>query len=104
MKFVQKYLDIYEEISEDEDMAELESEENIKMAVITKSNLLNQLPSLNDLESAFKEIDFKVCFDMFLTDTAQSCDLFISTTTVLESEDILYSSMTNPYLTYIEKA
>ena len=79
-------------------------EENIKMAVITKSNLLNQLPSLNELESAFRKIDFKVCFDMFLTDTAQSCDLFIPTTTVLESEDILYSSMTNPYITYIEKA
>ena len=79
-------------------------DENIKMAVITKSNLLNQLPSLNELENAFKEIDFKVCFDMFLTDTAQGCDLFIPTTSVLESEDILYSSMTNPYLTYIEKA
>lgn len=79
-------------------------DENIKMAVITKSNLFNQLPSLNELESAFRKIDFKVCFDMFLTDTAQSCDLFIPTTTVLESEDILYSSMTNPYITYIEKA
>lgn len=32
MKFIQKYLTIYEEITEDEDMAELESEENIKMA------------------------------------------------------------------------
>ncbi|MDO5518219.1 MAG: molybdopterin-dependent oxidoreductase, partial [Clostridium sp.] len=80
------------------------TEKNIKMAVIAKSNLLNQLPGLNELENEFDKIEFKVCFDMFLTDTAEACDLFIPTTTVLESEDILFSSMTNPYLTYIEKA
>ena len=80
------------------------NENNIKMAVIVKSNLLNQLPNLNKLEESLNKVDFKVCFDQFLTDTAEGCDLFIPTTTVLESEDLLYSSMTNPYLTYIEKA
>ena len=79
-------------------------ENNIKMAVITKSNLLNQLPQLNKLERAMKKVDFKVCFDLFLTDTAEACDLFIPVTSVFEGEDLLYSSMTNPYLTYIEKA
>lgn len=79
-------------------------EKNIKMAVITKSNLLNQLPQLKKLEKAMSKIEFKVCFDLFLTDTAESCDLFIPVTSVFESEDLLYSSMTNPYLTYIEKA
>ena len=77
---------------------------NIKMAVITKSNLLNQLPKLKKLEKAMNKIEFKVCFDLFLTDTAEVCDLFIPVTSVFESEDLLYSSMTNPYLTYIEKA
>lgn len=76
----------------------------LKMAVITKSNLLNQLPQLNTLKSAFKEIEFKVCFEQFMTDTAISCDLVIPATTSLESEDLLYSSMTNPYLTYNEQA
>lgn len=79
-------------------------ENNIKMAVITKSNLINQLPQLNKLQKAMNKIDFKVCFDLFLTDTAEACDLFIPATSVFESEDLLYSSMTNPYLTYIEKA
>ncbi|WP_053986027.1 molybdopterin-dependent oxidoreductase [Niameybacter massiliensis] len=79
-------------------------ENAIKMAVITKSNLLNQLPDLRSLEEALQKIEFKVCFDLFLTDTAQVCDLFIPTTTVLESEDLLFSSMTNPYITYNEKA
>lgn len=75
----------------------------IKMAVIVKSNLLNQLPNLSKLEEAFSTIDFKVCFDLFMTDTAQKCDLFIPATNTLESEDIVYSSMTNPYITYNEK-
>lgn len=79
-------------------------EQNIKMAVIVKSNLLNQLPALDELEEALEQVEFKVCFDQFLTDTAEHCDLFIPTTTVFESEDLIYSSMTNPYLTYIEKA
>lgn len=79
-------------------------ESNTQMAVIVKSNLFAQLPGLPELEEAFSKIPFKVCFDQFLTDTANQCDLFIPVTTVLESEDLLYSSMTNPYLTYIEKA
>ncbi len=76
----------------------------LKMAVIVKSNLLNQLPNLNKLESSFDKIEFKVCFDMFMTDTASQCDLFIPCSTTLESEDLLYSSMCNPYITYNEKA
>ena len=76
----------------------------IKMAVITKSNMLNQLPDLVELERVFSKIEFKVCFDMFMTDTAILCDLFIPCTNTLESEDIIYSSMTNPYITYNERA
>ena len=75
----------------------------LKMAVITKSNLLNQLPNLNKLKDAFRKIEFKVCIDMFMTDTAEECDLFIPATSTLESEDLLFSSMTNPYLIFNEK-
>ena len=76
----------------------------VKMAIITKSNLLNQLPNLNKLKSSMDNIEFKVCFDMFMTDTAKACNMFIPTTSTLESEDLIYSSMTNPYITYNEKA
>ncbi|MDE3563463.1 molybdopterin-dependent oxidoreductase [Clostridioides difficile] len=76
----------------------------IKMAVITKSNMLNQLPDLVELERVFSKIEFKVCFDMFMTDTATLCDMFIPCTNTLKSEDIIYSSMTNPYITYNERA
>lgn len=76
----------------------------IKMAVITKSNLLNQLADVVDVKQALDYIEFKVCFDMFMTDTAKECDLFIPCTNTLESEDLLYSSMMNPYIIYNEKA
>ncbi|WP_054200599.1 molybdopterin-dependent oxidoreductase [Clostridium baratii] len=89
-------------ISNKEDLESLDIP--VKMAIITKSNLLNQLPNLNKLKSSIDNIEFKVCFDMFMTDTAKECDMFIPTTSTLESEDLIYSSMTNPYITYNEKA
>ena len=70
----------------------------IKMAIITKSNLLNQLANINNLKRALSKVEFKVCFDMFITDTVKECDLFIPVTSQLESEDLLFSSMMNPYL------
>ena len=76
----------------------------VKAIVVTTSNLLNQLPDLNRLTEVFSKIEFKVCFDLFMTDTAQMCDLFITTSTTLESEDLIFSSMCNPYLTYNECA
>lgn len=76
----------------------------IKMMVIANSNLMNQLPNLNRLSETLDKVDFKVCFDMFMTDTALKCDLFIPCTNTLESEDMVFSSMTNPYLIYNEQA
>lgn len=75
----------------------------IKMAIITKSNLVNQFPNLNKLKESLSQVEFKVYFDMFMTDTAKECDLFIPVTSQLESEDLLFSSMMNPYLVYNEK-
>ncbi|WP_283672388.1 molybdopterin-dependent oxidoreductase [Clostridium perfringens] len=75
----------------------------IKIMVIANSNLMNQLPNLNRLNNSIDKVEFKVCFDMFMTDTASKCDLFIPCTNTLESEDMVFSSMTNPYLIYNEK-
>lgn len=84
-------------------MSQFIKEHRIKMAVITKSNLLTQLADTRALQSALEKVDFKVCFEMFMTDTAKVCDLVLPATSILESEDLLFSSMTNPYLTYNEK-
>ena len=90
-------------ISNENDIADYELDIPIKMIVITKSNLLNQLANINSLKNSLSKIEFKVCFDMFITDTAKECDLFIPVTSQFESEDLLFSSMMNPYLIYNEK-
>lgn len=77
--------------------------EPIKAIFLSKCNPINQFPNLNETIDAFRKVEFKVCFDMFLTDTAKHCDLVIPVTNTLESEDIIYSSMFNPTLLYNEK-
>ena len=90
-------------INHEDDKGDYELNIPIKMAIITKSNLLNQLANINNLKRALSKEEFKVCFDMFITDTVKECDLFIPVTSQLESEDLLFSSMMNPYLVYNEK-
>ena len=82
----------------------LKTDTPIKMMLITNSNMINQLGDLNNLKEAINKVEFKVCIDMFMTDTVKECDLFIPCTNTLETEDILYSSMSNPYITYKEIA
>lgn len=79
------------------------AKDNLKAIFVSKANPLNQWPNLNEFVKAFKSIEFKVCIDMFLTDTAKHCDLIIPCTNTLESEDLLYTSMSNPYIIYNEK-
>lgn len=79
------------------------AKENLKAIFVSKANPLNQWPNLNEFIKAFDEIEFKVCIDMFMTDTAKHCDLVIPCTNTFESEDLLYSSMSNPYMIYNEK-
>ena len=83
--------------------SEFVAENEIKAIFISKANPLNQLPNLNKTLEAYKSIPLKVCFDMFLTDTAKNSDLIIPVTNTLESEDIIYSSMLMPSLMYNEK-
>lgn len=90
-------------INHEDDKGDYELNIPIKMAIIIKSNLLNQLANINNLKRALSKVEFKVCFDMFITDTVKECDLFIPVTSQLESEDLLFSSMMNPYLVYNEK-
>lgn len=81
----------------------LKCSKDIKAIFVSKANPLNQWPDLNNFIKAFENIEFKVCIDMFMTDTAKHCDLIIPCTNTLESEDLLYSSMSNPYIIYNEK-
>ncbi|MGL4568345.1 MAG: molybdopterin-dependent oxidoreductase, partial [Fusobacteriaceae bacterium] len=75
----------------------------VKAIFLSKCNPLNQYPNLSQSIDSFREIEFKVCIDMFMTDTAKECDLFIPCSNTLETEDIIYSSMHCPNLIYNEK-
>ncbi len=86
------------------DFIKKENNPKIKCIFVSKGNPLSLWPNLNEALKAFRKIEFKVCIDMFMTDTAKECDLFIPCTNTLESEDLLYSSMNNPYIIYNEKA
>ncbi|WP_427339122.1 molybdopterin-dependent oxidoreductase [Caloranaerobacter sp. DY30410] len=102
MKFSNKTR--YVEISKLYDFILNENNPPIKVLFVSKANPLAQLPNLNKAKLAFSKIDFKICIDMFMTDTARNCDLFLPCTNTLESEDIVFSSMNNPYIIYNEKA
>lgn len=102
MKFSNKTR--YVEISKLYDFILNENNPPIKVLFVSKANPLAQLPNLNKAKLAFNKIDFKICIDMFMTDTAKNCDLFLPCTNTLESEDIVFSSMNNPYIIYNEKA
>lgn len=75
----------------------------IKCLFITKSNPLVQVANIKKTIEAFDKVDFKVVIDMFMTDTARYADLVLPTTSILEEEDFIYSSMYSPYLNYSNK-
>jgi anaerobic selenocysteine-containing dehydrogenase len=71
---------------------------------VLKANPLVQSPHLHKTLTAFQKVPFKTAVDMFMTDTARHCDLVLPCTSVLEEEDVIYSSMFSPYLHFSEKA
>ncbi|MHB8840353.1 MAG: molybdopterin-dependent oxidoreductase [Candidatus Aquicultor sp.] len=63
----------------------------IKMAFINGGNPLNQSPDIASVAEAFKNIDFVVVLEQFMTDTAEGADLVLPVTTFLEEHDVIGS-------------
>ena len=76
----------------------------IRVAMFAKANPLVQMPDTRSLAAALKAVPFKIVIDMFLTDTARAADLVLPCTSILEEEDLVFSSMFTPYLTYTARA
>jgi anaerobic selenocysteine-containing dehydrogenase len=55
------------------------------------TNLVNQMPDTLGVQRELAKLDFRVCVDQFLTDTAECADVFLPSTTMLEEEDFLPS-------------
>ena len=63
----------------------------ITAAFFMGTNLVNQMPDTQGMRRELAKLDFRVCVDQFLTDTAECCDVFLPSTTMLEEEDFLPS-------------
>jgi anaerobic selenocysteine-containing dehydrogenase len=63
----------------------------ITTAWFSGSNLVNQMPDPAGARAAIERLEFVVCVDQFMTDTAATAHLFLPSTTFLEEEDYLPS-------------
>ena len=76
----------------------------IDVMMVAKANPLVQMPDTRAMQAAFARVPFKIVIDMFMTDTARAADLVLPCTSILEEEDLVYSSMFSPYLNYARRA
>jgi anaerobic selenocysteine-containing dehydrogenase len=88
----------------DEILAVQDTEQPVQMLFVTRSNPVGQLPETIKTLAAYDTIPCKVVIDMFLHDTGEIADYFLPCTTVFEEEDIMYTSMWHPYMTYVNRA
>ncbi|MDI6816821.1 MAG: molybdopterin-dependent oxidoreductase [Actinomycetota bacterium] len=63
----------------------------IKMAFINGANPLNQSPDAPAVAGAFKDLDYVVVLEQFMTDTAEAADIVLPATTYLEETDVVAS-------------
>jgi anaerobic selenocysteine-containing dehydrogenase len=63
----------------------------VRMIWVNGSNVVNQAPDIYETLNAFKNVEFKVVVDAFMTDTAKAADLFLPSTLMFEQEDIIGS-------------
>jgi anaerobic selenocysteine-containing dehydrogenase len=61
----------------------------VTTALFMQSNLVNQMPDTEATRAALAGLDFVICLDQFMTDTAETAHLFLPTTTFLEEEDLV---------------
>src|SRR5204862_6910727 len=63
----------------------------ITTAFFMGTNLVNQMPDTLGMQGELAKLEFRVCVDQFLTDTAECADTFLASTTMREEEDFLPS-------------
>jgi len=77
-------------------------EPQIEVLMIANANPVRQSPDTYNTKSAMSKIPFKVCSDLFMTETAYLCDLVLPVSSFLEDEDWL-GSYWHSYLVRSEK-
>ena len=74
----------------------------IEVLMIANANPVRQSPDTSNTKSAMSKIPFKVCSDLFMTETALLCDLVLPVSSFLEEEDWI-GSYWHSYLVRSEK-
>ncbi len=74
----------------------------LKMAWIERGNPISQNPDSNTTIKAFRELDFVVVVEQFMTDTAMEADIILPAKSMFEQSDII-GSYWNPYVQLKQK-
>ncbi|MFP4024139.1 MAG: molybdopterin-dependent oxidoreductase [Thiohalospira sp.] len=74
----------------------------LKMAWIERGNPVSQNPDSNIVIEAFRQLEYKVVVEQFMTDTAMEADVILPAKTMFEQSDII-SSYWNPYVQLRQK-
>ncbi len=74
----------------------------LKMAWVERGNPLAQNPDSQKIREAFKQLEFKVVVEQFMTDTALAADLILPAKNMFEQSDVI-SSYWNPYVQLKQK-
>lgn len=76
--------------------------ENIKMIYNAGGNYIIQGPEIQKSIEAFEKVEFSVCHENMMTDTAKYCDLILPSTMWIERSDVIFTN--ENYIFYSEKA
>lgn len=74
----------------------------LKMAWVERGNPITQNPDSNKTMEAFRELDFVVVVEQFMTDTALEADIILPAKNMFEQTDII-GSYWNPYVQLKQK-
>jgi anaerobic dimethyl sulfoxide reductase subunit A len=77
---------------------------DLKMAYVVASNFINQHPNTNLGVKAFKNLEFVVVHEQFMTPTAKLGDIVLPANTFMERSDIAPPWLGSPYYIYLNKA
>ncbi len=66
-----------------------QSEPPLKMIWVERGNPVTQNPETNMVLKAFRQLDFRVVVDQFMTDTAREADLILPAKSMFEQSDII---------------